>query len=188
MVAEMGIQEKVEGMKMGARPIYPYDSGFICAMLDIKPGKKVLEGGTGSGGFAAYLGELKADVVSYERKKEFYEIAKENLREYKNVKVRLGDIMNAKESGFDVIFLDLQHPEKVLRKVKAKLKKGGYVGIYTPIMDDIKPLWRELEKNFINIRAVLLDCKEIQVKKYARIKGMLGFPGFFVWAQAKQTR
>jgi len=88
-----------------------------------------------------------------------------------------------RESGFDAIFLDLQHPDKMIRKLKGKLKKNGYMGIYSPIMDDIKPIWRELEKSFINIRAVLLDHREIQVKKYARIKGMLGFPGFFIWAQ-----
>jgi tRNA (adenine57-N1/adenine58-N1)-methyltransferase len=179
----MNIQEKVENMKMGARPIYPYDAGVMCAMLDIKPGSKVLEAGTGSGGVAMFLGEMGANVISYEKNKDFYKIAKENLKDYKNVHVKLGDVTRAKEKNFDAVFLDLQHPEYVLKKIRSKLKKNGYLGVYTPIMDDIKPLWRELEKSFINIRAVLLDHREIQVKKYARIKGMLGFPGFFIWAK-----
>ena len=179
----MNIQEKVERMKMGARPIYPYDSGIMCAMLDIKHGSRVLEAGTGSGGFTMFLAEIGADVLSYEKNNQFHEIAKENLRGYKNVKLRLGDVAKVKESSFDAIFLDLQHPDKMIRKLKGRLKKNGYLGVYSPIMDDIKPIWRELEKSFINIRAILLDHREIQVKKYARIKGMLGFPGFFIWAQ-----
>ena len=179
----MNIQEKVEKMKMGARPIYPYDSGLICAMLNVKPGSKVLEAGTGSGGFAMYLGQLGTRVLSYEKNKGFYEVAKQNLREYKNVNLRLGDVSKAKGKDFDVIFLDLQNPAAMVRKLKGKLKKGGHIGIYSPIMDDIVPVWRGLEKSFINVRAVLLDHKEVQVKKYVRIKGMLGFPGFFIWAQ-----
>jgi len=183
----MDIQEKVERIKMGARPIYPYDSGFMAAMLGIRPGIKLLEAGTGSGGFAMYAAELGAKIVSYEKNPGFYSIAKENLREYKNVKVVLGDVAKAKGS-FDVIFLDLQYPDKMLRKLKNRLNDGGAIGIYTPIMDDIKPVWNELEKSFINVRAVLLDHKEIQVKKYARIKGMLGFPGFFLWARKQNRR
>lgn len=179
----MNIQEKVERMKMGARPIYPYDSGIICAMLGIKHGSKVLEAGTGSGGFTMFLAEIGANVLSYEKNKQFYEIAKENLKGYKNVRLKLGDVAKVKESNFDAIFLDLQHPEKMIKKLKGKLKKGGYLGVYSPIMDDIKPIWRELEKSFINIRAVLLDHREVQVKKYVRVKGMLGFPGFFIWAK-----
>jgi tRNA (adenine57-N1/adenine58-N1)-methyltransferase len=179
----MSVQEKVERMKMGARPIYPYDSGIMCAMLDVKPGSRVLEAGTGSGGFTTYLGEMGAKVISYERNKDFYTIAKNNLKAYKTVRVRLGDVSRVKEKNFDAIFFDLQNPDAMIKKLNSRLKKGGHIGIYSPIMDDIKPIWRELEKNFINIRAVLLDHREIQVKKYARIKGMLGFPGFFIWAQ-----
>ena len=179
----MGVQEKVERMKMGARPIYPYDSGIICAMLDIRPGAKVLEAGTGSGGFSMYLGEIGAKVISYEKNKGFYDIAKRNLKGYRNIALRQGDVSRVREKNFDAIFLDLQNPDAMIRRLKGHLKKGGYLGVYSPIMDDIKPIWRELEKNFINIRAVLLDHKEIQVKKYARVKGMLGFPGFFIWAQ-----
>jgi tRNA (adenine57-N1/adenine58-N1)-methyltransferase len=186
MVILVGIQQKVEQMRMGARPIYPYDSGLICAMLNVRPGAKVLEAGTGSGGFTAYLGELGANVLSYEKNKQFYEIAKENLKGYRNVRVRLGDVSWVKEKNFDVLFLDLQWPDKMVTRLKNRVKKGGYIGIYTPIMDDIKPVWSVLEKNFINVRGVLLDHKEIQVKKYARIKGMLGFPGFFIWAETRQ--
>lgn len=182
----MNVQEKVERMKMGARPIYPYDAGVICAMMDVKHGSKVLEAGTGSGGFTMFLAEIGANVLSFEKNEQFHEIAKENLRGYKNVRLKLGDVAKVRESGFDAIFLDLQRPDRMIKKLKPKLKKGGYIGIYSPIMDDIKPVWRELEKSFINIRAVLLDHKEIQVKKYARVKGMLGFPGFFIWAEKRK--
>jgi len=175
-----GILEKVERLKMAARPIYPYDMGIICALLDVKPGKKVLEAGTGSGGSALFFSHLGADVTTYEINQQFFKIAKENLKNT-TIKCELGDVCKAK-GKFDTIFLDLQHPAEYIKKLKKNLVEGGNFGVYTPIFDDIKPVWLELEK-IGKPRAILLDSKEIIVKKYARILGPLGFSGFFIWAQ-----
>ncbi|MEM0372294.1 MAG: methyltransferase domain-containing protein [archaeon] len=185
---ETSLLERVETMKMGARPIYPYDSGVMCALLSVRPGAKVLEAGTGSGGNALFMAELGANVDSFEAEKRFFEIAQKNLRGYENVRLKNADVTKAKlkKNSYDVIFLDLQNPSKALEKTFYSLKKGGFAGVYSPIMDDIKPVWRTMERlGFMNIRAIQLSTLEIIVKKYARVKGLLGFPGFFVWARKK---
>jgi len=174
--------ERVEGFEMGARPIYPYDAGVLAALLGIGIGSRVLEAGTGSGGMSFYLNSIGARVISYEREKKFFEKAKKNLVECTNVQLVQGDVLSTKEHGFDAIFLDLQNPAKAVARLKGKLKTNGSFGVYSPIMDDIAPVWRELEK-IGTPRAVQLDLKEVIVKKYARIKGPLGYPGFFLWAK-----
>jgi tRNA (adenine57-N1/adenine58-N1)-methyltransferase len=183
-VVRPSLLQLVENMKMGARPIYPYDAGIICAMLDIRPGSRVLEAGTGSGGFTTFLAEMGADVVTYEKEKKFHDVAKRNLAGYSNVACRHGDVLKAKETGFDAIFLDMQHADRAIKKLGTKLRPGGWLGIYTPIIDEIKPAWRALEKaGFADISGVQLAYNEVVVKKYARVKGLMGFPGFFVWGR-----
>ena len=178
--------DQVEGMKMGSRPIYPYDSGIMGALLSIKKGTKVLESGTGSGGNTIYLAELGAEVDTFEKEERFFKIAEKNLEKYNNVKTNQGNVLEAelKNENYEVIFLDLQNPQEAIEKLHSKLKIGGFVGVYTPTMDDIKPVWRKFDElEYLDIRAIQLDLKEVIVKKYARVKGLLGFPGFFIFAR-----
>src|SRR3989338_8407038 len=81
VVLEPSILDLVEGMKMSSKPIFPYDSGIMASLLNIKPGKRVLESGTGSGGFTTYLAELGAVVVTYEKNPDFFKTAQLNLHQ-----------------------------------------------------------------------------------------------------------
>ena len=68
---------------------------YMIEELELKPGMKVLEIGTGSGYTTAIISYIVEDglVISIERKKELYEFAKKNLSKYniKNVELVLGD-------------------------------------------------------------------------------------------------
>ncbi|MDX1638392.1 MAG: protein-L-isoaspartate(D-aspartate) O-methyltransferase [Balneolaceae bacterium] len=70
----------------------PYTVARQTELLEVKPGEKVLEIGTGSGYQAAILCELGAEVYTIERHEELYEKARSILRElgYK-VQLKLGD-------------------------------------------------------------------------------------------------
>lgn len=178
---EASIGDEIELMKKGARPIYHYDAGFFAALLNIKPGAFVLEAGTGSGCFTKYIASLGAKVITYEKRKEFYEIAKGNLKGCENIEVRYGDIREVEESGFDVIFLDLKYPEKIIPKIKERLKLGGFLGIYLPTMNRIREIVDSM-KGFVNIRIIQMDTKEIDSHSL-RIKGNVSFPGFFIFGR-----
>ena len=72
-------------MKRGATIVYPKDAAQILAYADIFPGARVIEAGAGSGALSCWL--LRAtgpdgEVVSFEARADFAEIARENVRKY----------------------------------------------------------------------------------------------------------
>lgn len=70
----------------------PFTVARQTELLEVKPGEKVLEIGTGSGYQAAILSELGAQVFTVERHEELYEKARSTLRELGySVQCKLGD-------------------------------------------------------------------------------------------------
>jgi tRNA (adenine57-N1/adenine58-N1)-methyltransferase len=72
-------------MKRGATIVYPKDAAQILAYADVFPGARVLEAGAGSGALSCWL--LRAigpdgELVSFEARQDFAEIARENVRKY----------------------------------------------------------------------------------------------------------
>jgi protein-L-isoaspartate(D-aspartate) O-methyltransferase len=71
----------------------PYIVALMTDVLDLKPGERVLEIGTGSGYQSAVLSQIAAMVYTIEIKKKLYENAQNLLKlcKYKNVVCRHGD-------------------------------------------------------------------------------------------------
>lgn len=70
----------------------PYTVASQTELLEVMPGEKVLEIGTGSGYQAAILCELGAEVYTVERHKKLYEKARSTLKELGySVRAKLGD-------------------------------------------------------------------------------------------------
>ena len=92
----------------------PFTVAFQTQLLDVKPGHKVLEIGTGSGYQAAILAELGCQVFSIERQEELYRSASTLLAKlgYK-VKCFWGDGSEglAKYGPFDRIVVTAASPE-----------------------------------------------------------------------------
>jgi len=99
--------------------------------LDVKPGQKILEIGTGSGWQAALLAKMvgrEGSVLTVERFSSLAESAKRNLENagIKNVKVMMGDgSAGAKEGGpYDRIMVTAACPE-IPQPLLEQLKAGG---------------------------------------------------------------
>src|SRR4029079_19609652 len=78
----------------GKQPIsQPYIVALMTELLDLKPGARVLEIGTGSGYQSAVLGELAREGYTIEIVPELARLATDRLNElgYRNVTVREGD-------------------------------------------------------------------------------------------------
>jgi protein-L-isoaspartate(D-aspartate) O-methyltransferase len=106
----------------------PYIVGFMTEALQLKPGSKVLEIGTGSGYQAAVCAEIAAEVYTIEIIQELAKSAETRLKElgYKNVYVKSGDgYFGWPEKGpFDAI-IGTAAAEKIPPPLIEQLKPGG---------------------------------------------------------------
>jgi len=106
----------------------PYIVAFMTEQLELKPGMKVLEIGTGSGYQAAILAHLGCEVYTIELLEELAIRAEKVLKElnYNNVKVKSGDgyLGWPEEAPFDAIIVTAA-PEIIPEKLIEQLKEGG---------------------------------------------------------------
>ncbi|WP_299335561.1 protein-L-isoaspartate(D-aspartate) O-methyltransferase [uncultured Psychroserpens sp.] len=117
----------------------PYTVAFQTELLQVKPGDKVLEIGTGSGYQTAVLCELGAKVYSIERQHELYKKTSKFLPKlgYRAKKLIFGDgyIGLEDEAPFDSIIVTAGAPF-VPKPLLSQLKIGGRLVI--PVGDDIQ--------------------------------------------------
>ncbi len=106
----------------------PYIVAYMTERLDVKPGEKILEIGTGSGYQAAILAELGAEVYTIEIVPELAAHAKKVLAEqgYPSVHVRAGDGYQGwpEQAPFDAIIVTCA-PDQIPPALVEELKEGG---------------------------------------------------------------
>jgi tRNA (adenine57-N1/adenine58-N1)-methyltransferase len=148
------LADYVLSMPRGAQVIYPKDAAQILTMGDIFPGAKVLEAGAGSGALTCSL--LRAvgpagQVWSYEVRPDFADIARRNVSAFNGCepetwRLRVGDVADCAETGFDRIILDMLTPWEVLDLVERVLVPGGVLIGYvatTPQLSELVEAVRE---------------------------------------------
>ena len=110
----------------------PYIVALMTELLDLKPGARVLEIGTGSGYQSAVLGELARDVYTIEIVPELARLAAERLNElgYRNVTVREGDGYRGwpEHAPYDGIIVTAA-PERIPEPLLDQLAVGGVMVI-----------------------------------------------------------
>jgi protein-L-isoaspartate(D-aspartate) O-methyltransferase len=113
---------------MGQTISQPFIVALMTDLMDIKPGDKVLEIGTGSGYQAAVLAELAGTVYTVEIVEPLAREAEERLRRlgYRNVMTRIGDgyLGWAEEAQFDSVMVTAA-PREVPQALIDQLKPGG---------------------------------------------------------------
>lgn len=106
----------------------PYVVAWMTELLEVGPGMKVLEIGTGSGYQAAILAELGAYVYSIERVRPLYQMARQRLADMRYTRARLkvddGTLGWPDEAPFDRILVTAGGP-KVPAPLVAQLAEGG---------------------------------------------------------------
>ena len=106
----------------------PYIVALMTSLLELRPGDRVLEIGTGSGYQAAVLSRLAKQVYSMEILPALAEQARHNLADAgcKNVNVRVGDGYKGwpEEAPFDAVIVTAA-PEQVPQPLIDQLRVGG---------------------------------------------------------------
>jgi protein-L-isoaspartate(D-aspartate) O-methyltransferase len=93
----------------------PYIVALMSELLDLKPGMKVLEIGTGSGYQAAVLAEMGAEVFTVERIKKLFFAARKRFMDMRMFSVKLklddGTMGWPEEAPYDRIIVTAGGPE-----------------------------------------------------------------------------
>lgn len=129
----------------------PYVVAWMTELLDLKPGEKVLEIGTGSGYQAAVLAELGyVDVFTIEIVPELEQVATQRLKDlgYLQVQVKQGDGYYGWEefAPFDAIIVTAA-PDHLPAPLAAQLAKGGRLVIPIGPQGSYQTLWKFVDDN-----------------------------------------
>jgi len=173
-------------IKRGAQIIMPKDIGLIITETGIGKNSRVLDAGSGSGALACFLANIVKEVISYEIRKDFYKLVKNNIEllGLENIKLKNKDIYKTKpkEKNIDVIILDLPEPWKALDNVKGSLKPGGFLVTYSPSITQVMKTINKLNemKEFAYIRTIEALEREwyIDGKKVRPRSDMIAHTGF----------
>lgn len=130
----------------------PYTVAFQTQLLEVKPGQKILEIGTGSGYQTAVLLQLRVNVYTIERQLELFKKTKIFFSKlgYRPKKKIFGDGYKGlpEEAPFDGIVVTAGAPD-VPKTLLSQLKVGGRLVIPVGTDDQIMTLFiRKSEKEF----------------------------------------
>jgi tRNA (adenine57-N1/adenine58-N1)-methyltransferase len=175
--------------KRGPQVVLPKDSSVILSITGCSPKWKVVDAGTGSGFLTLFLANIGCKVYSYEKRKEFYDIASKNAKNFgfKNIFLKNSDITKGiKEKEVDLVTLDMQNPEKAVKNAFKALKFGGWLAVYSMHIEEVKKVYEELKKyNFVDIKILESIQREWQsLGNLSRPKTyMLAHTGFLTFAR-----
>ncbi|MEM1895931.1 MAG: methyltransferase domain-containing protein [Nanopusillaceae archaeon] len=178
LVIEDNIIDLLKFLKRKTQSTHPKDFGLLVSLTGLSSGWKVVELGTGSGILTAFLANIvKPDgkIYSYENRKEFYDIAKENLIKLNlidYVELKLKDVKEGiEEKNVDLVVSDIPDPFLILDNIYDSLKLGGYFVSFLPNITSVLKLLDKNEKfNLVGVYENILRVWKYEKKDVLRPK------------------
>jgi tRNA (adenine57-N1/adenine58-N1)-methyltransferase len=188
------VHDLVLRLRRTTQIVYPKEAGYVLLKMDIGPGSRVVEAGTGSGGLTLVLAHAvrpHGRVYSYETRADMQRRARRNLESLglaDVVEFKLRDVAGGfDETGADALFLDLPSPWDYLEQAYAALVNGGHLGAILPTANQVSRLLAALELSPFGMP----DVEEVLLRPYkpvpARLRPadrMVAHTGFLVFARA----
>ena len=193
LILEPSTHDLIRYLKRTTQIIFPKDAAYIALRLNLYPGRRVIEAGTGSGGLTLALARAvmpTGRVYSYEEREAMSALAgknleRVNLREHVDLKVR-NVAEGFDERYVDALFLDMREPWEHLAAAREALKGGGFFGSLLPTTNQVSDLLRGLQAHgFAD-----LEVQELFVRNWKPIADrlrpsdrMIAHTGFLVFAR-----
>jgi tRNA (adenine57-N1/adenine58-N1)-methyltransferase len=170
------IHDLIMNVRRESQIIYPKESGYVLLKMNILPGSRVIEAGTGSGAMTIALARgvmPSGRVYSYDRRQDMLDLAARNLS-----KVGVLDLVDLKcrgiaegfeEKEVDALFMDVREPQLYVGRVKEALASGSFFGALVPTTNQVSALLEELElKGFVD-----LEVSEMLLRHYKTVAARL---------------
>lgn len=187
------LEDLLLAFKRGPQVVLPKDAAQIVRLASLGPGSRVVEGGTGSGYLTLFLAwhvRPGGIVITYDKRREFSELAKKNLKRVGMdhlVDFRIGDVAEADVKNADALVLDIPNPWDVMETGVRILRVGGTFISYVPTTTQVERLLRCFDDHYL-----VEGAMEVMVRDWTLSRGFEGLrpsfggpahTGFIVWAR-----
>lgn len=197
VILEPNTYDLIKQLKRTTQIMYPKDIGYLLLKLNVMPGSRVIEAGTGSGGLTLALARAvrpEGRLYSYEIRADILRLAQQNLESLGlagSVEFKLRDI----EQGFDerdvdALFLDVRRPWAYLPQVVEALKDSGFFGAILPTTNQVSDLLRNMETlqtfGHIEVEEVLVRAYKAVPTRLRPVDRMVAHTGYLVFGRKVQ--
>lgn len=144
-------------LQRGPAVTLPKDTGMIIAYAGLTKESRVIELGSGSGFLTCQLASIAKEVVSYEKREEFLEIAKGNAKKLglDNVTFKLQNVLekdiDEQDGSWDLVMCDIAEAERAVLPSYNALKKGGFMAAHCLHIEQAVALVKEAKKQFSEV-------------------------------------
>ena len=193
LVLEPSTHDLILDLERTTQIMYPKDIGYVLLKMNIKPGSRVVEAGTGSGGLTLALARAvmpTGQVYSYEARPDILRLAAKNLDRLgllPFVELKERDIEEGfDEVGVDALFLDLRTPWLYLAQAYAALKGGGFFGALLPTTNQVVQLIGALPSygfDAIEVEELLLRPYKAVPARLRPMDRMVAHTGYLIFAR-----
>jgi tRNA (adenine57-N1/adenine58-N1)-methyltransferase len=193
LVLQPSTHDLILHVRRQSQIVYPKEAGYILLKMNIYPGVRVIEAGSGSGGLTIALARAVAPlgrVYSYENRPDMQRLAIRNITQLglqEWVEFKLKDIAEGfEETAVDALFLDVRTPWDYLPQVGQALKPGGFFGSLMPTTNQVSRLIAGLEAHHffhIEVEEILLRAYKPVAERLRPADIMVGHTGYLVFAR-----
>ena len=162
----------LQNLKRGGPAITLHkDAGLVIGYTGIGKDSRVIELGSGSGFMTVQLANIAKEVVSYEKRQEFLDLAESNVQKsgLKNVTFKFRDVLTGideKDGSWDMVFVDISDPDKIVDDIHAALRKGGYLASHCLQSEQAKALHLAAEKKFSEVFTIEGMVREYEAREF----------------------
>ncbi|MCI0503723.1 methyltransferase domain-containing protein [Candidatus Micrarchaeota archaeon] len=149
----------------------PKDAGMVIAYSGLGKDSRVIELGSGSGFMTVQMANIAKEVVSYEKREEFWKLAEDNVKRagLTNVTFKHRDVLEGideQDGSFDLVFCDIAEAEKAAEMAQKALRKGGYIAAHCLQSEQAKRLHLAALPLFSEVFTAESIMREYEVREF----------------------